>query len=77
MRREYRLTKIKGIKAAAGAKTVMPGISTRANIQNNHRIMITSKIKAGMLKGSPVRKDIEGCSDSTLPVFEKHVNPEQ
>jgi hypothetical protein len=53
----------------------MPGISTRANIQNNHRIMITSKIKTGVLKSSLVRKDIEGCPDSTLPVFEKHVNP--
>jgi nickel-dependent lactate racemase len=44
---------------SGGAKAIMPGVSTRAAIQNNHSLMVKSEASAGRLVGNPVREDIE------------------
>ena len=44
---------------SGGAKAVMPGCSTPAAIQNNHRRMVEEAACAGRLEGNPVREDIE------------------
>jgi nickel-dependent lactate racemase len=44
---------------SGGAKAIMPGVSSRAAIQNNHRLMVKSEASAGRLEGNPVREDIE------------------
>lgn len=44
---------------SGGAKAVMPGVSTRAAIQNNHSRMVEQAARAGALEGNPVREDIE------------------
>lgn len=44
---------------SGGAKCIMPGVSTRDAIQNNHRLMTHCKAIAGLLDGNPVREDIE------------------
>jgi nickel-dependent lactate racemase len=44
---------------SGGAKAIMPGVSTRAAIQNNHSLMVKSEASAGRLEGNPVREDIE------------------
>lgn len=44
---------------SGGAKAIMPGVSTRAAIQNNHRRMVEDAACAGRIDGNPVRKDIE------------------
>ncbi len=44
---------------SGGAKAIMPGVSTRAAIQNNHSYMIREEACAGRLSGNPVREDIE------------------
>lgn len=44
---------------SGGYKAIMPGVSTPAAIQANHRMMIEAQAKAGRLDGNPVREDIE------------------
>lgn len=44
---------------SGGAKAIMPGVSTRAAIQNNHSQMVREEACAGRLEGNPVREDIE------------------
>jgi nickel-dependent lactate racemase len=44
---------------SGGYKAIMPGVSTRAAIQMNHRHMVESEAYAGHLEGNPVRDDIE------------------
>ena len=44
---------------SGGAKAIMPGVSTREAIQNNHSQMVKSEASAGRLDGNPVREDIE------------------
>lgn len=44
---------------SGGAKSIMPGVSTREAIQNNHSRMVLPEAAAGRLDGNPVREDIE------------------
>lgn len=44
---------------SGGAKAIMPGVSTPAAIQANHRMMISEGACAGKLEGNPIREDIE------------------
>ena len=44
---------------SGGAKAIMPGVSTREAIQNNHRMMTDPRCCAGNLKTNPLRADIE------------------
>ena len=44
---------------SGGAKAIMPGVSTREAIQNNHSRMVLPAAAAGKLEGNPVRMDIE------------------
>ena len=44
---------------SGGAKAIMPGVSTPAAIQQNHRMMVSADACAGKLEGNPVRADIE------------------
>ncbi len=52
---------------SGGAKAIMPGCSTRAAIQANHRHMVAAAACAGQLAGNPVREDIEEAA-SLCPV---------
>ena len=42
-----------------GARTIMPGVSTRAAIQANHSMMVDPRSCTGVIKGNPVREDID------------------
>lgn len=44
---------------SGGYKAIMPGVSTPAAIQSNHKMMIRPESCAGRLEGNPVREDIE------------------
>ena len=44
---------------SGGAKALMPGVSTREAIQNNHSLMTRPGSCAGSLSGNTVREDIE------------------
>ncbi len=44
---------------SGGAKAVMPGICRRSAIQPNHSMMLEPSAKAGILRGNPVRDDID------------------
>jgi len=44
---------------SGGAKAIMPGVSTPAAIQANHRMMVEESACAGKLEGNPIRQDIE------------------
>lgn len=44
---------------SGGAKAIMPGVSTPAAIQVNHKMMLDPRSKTGNLEGNPVREDIE------------------
>ena len=44
---------------SGGAKAIMPGVSTPAAIQANHRMMVEEAACAGNLAGNPIREDIE------------------
>lgn len=44
---------------SGGVKAIMPGVSTRAAIQHNHRLMTKPGARAGKLDGNPIREDIE------------------
>ncbi|KUO63027.1 MAG: hypothetical protein APF84_10900 [Gracilibacter sp. BRH_c7a] len=44
---------------SGGYKALMPGVSTKAAIQNNHKMMLDPKAKIGVADGNPVREDLE------------------
>ena len=44
---------------SGGAKAIMPGVSTRAAIQSNHRMMVDKLACAGNITTNPLRADIE------------------
>ena len=44
---------------SGGAKAIMPGVSTRAAIQSNHRMMVDPLACAGNIATNPLRADIE------------------
>ena len=44
---------------SGGVKAIMPGVSTPAAIQANHRLMVREEACAGRLDGNPLRADIE------------------
>jgi nickel-dependent lactate racemase len=44
---------------SGGAKAVMPGICRRSAIQSNHSMMLETAARAGILRGNPVREDID------------------
>ena len=44
---------------AGGAKAVMPGLSTRNAIANNHKMQLSPNAQSGVLNGNPVREDID------------------
>ena len=44
---------------SGGAKAIMPGVSTPAAIQANHRLMVQEAACAGNLDTNPLRQDIE------------------
>lgn len=44
---------------SGGAKAIMPGVSTRAAIQMNHRMMVRPECSAGALENNPLRMDLE------------------
>lgn len=44
---------------SGGVKAIMPGVSTPAAIQANHRLMVYDDACAGKLDGNPLRQDIE------------------
>lgn len=48
---------------SGGAKAIMPGVSTRAAIQNNHSLMVNELACAGNITNNPLRKDIEEAAD--------------
>ncbi|KJR46184.1 Transcriptional regulator [Desulfosporosinus sp. I2] len=48
---------------SGGAKAIMPGVSTRAAIQANHRNMVREEAHAGNLETNPVRLDIDEVVD--------------
>ena len=44
---------------SGGAKAIMPGVSTREAIQNNHSMMVDARSCAGNLDDNPLRQDLE------------------
>lgn len=44
---------------SGGVKAIMPGVSTPAAIQSNHRMMVSEQACAGNLDTNPLRQDIE------------------
>lgn len=50
---------------SGGAKAIMPGVSTRAAIQENHSRMVEDAACAGRLEGNPIREDIEEAGAKT------------
>jgi len=44
---------------SGGRKAIMPGVSTRAAIQANHRMMVQPEASVGRLENNPLRMDIE------------------
>ncbi|MCX7788967.1 MAG: nickel-dependent lactate racemase [Spirochaetes bacterium] len=48
---------------SGGMKAIMPGVSTREAIQNNHGFMLEEGAEAGRIEGNPVREDIDEVLD--------------
>ncbi|MCL2497392.1 MAG: nickel-dependent lactate racemase [Symbiobacteriaceae bacterium] len=44
---------------SGGVKALMPGVSTRSAIQNNHRRMVLPEAAAARIVGNPVREDLD------------------
>lgn len=44
---------------SGGAKSLMPGVSTREAVQSNHSLMALPEASAGRLDDNPVRRDLE------------------
>ena len=44
---------------SGGYKAIMPGVSTRDAIQNNHSMMVRDDARAGAIEDNPLRMDIE------------------
>jgi len=52
---------------SGGSKAIMPGVSTREAIRQNHSMMVDGEAYAGNLN-SPVRKDIDEVCEKLLPI---------
>ncbi|MBR0130699.1 MAG: nickel-dependent lactate racemase [Firmicutes bacterium] len=48
---------------SGGIKAILPGCSTPAAIQANHRMMLDENAAAGRLDGNPLREDLEEAAD--------------
>lgn len=48
-----------------GAKSLLPGLSSKETIEANHSLLLDSKARAGLVVGNPIREDIE----ESLKVF--------
>lgn len=48
---------------SGGAKAIMPGVSDRAAIQANHRMMVLEDACAGNIRTNPLRRDLEEAAD--------------
>jgi nickel-dependent lactate racemase len=48
---------------SGGIKAILPGCSTPAAIQANHRMMLEENAAAGRLDGNPLREDLEEAGD--------------
>ncbi len=48
---------------SGGAKAIMPGVSTPAAIQVNHKMMLDPRSRTGNIVDNPVRADIEEAAD--------------
>lgn len=48
---------------SGGAKAIMPGVSSHAAIQANHRNMVHPEARAANLRSNPVRQDIDQVSE--------------
>lgn len=48
---------------SGGAKAILPGVSSRRAIRNNHSLMVDPGARAGVLEGNPVRSDIDELAD--------------
>ena len=48
---------------SGGTKAIMPGVSTPAAIQVNHRMMVRPEACVGRIEGNPIREDIEEAGD--------------
>lgn len=46
-----------------GAKAILPGVSSRASVMANHRMMLLPGATAARAEGNPVREDIEEAAD--------------
>ncbi len=63
---------------SGGAKAIMPGVSTPAAIQANHKMMVQEAACAGNLDTNPLRRDIEeagaicGCDYIVNAVLDEH-----
>jgi nickel-dependent lactate racemase len=44
---------------SGGAKALAPGVCSRATIESNHSLFLHPGAKAGMLKGNPLREELE------------------
>jgi len=44
---------------SGGAKALAPGVCSRTTIESNHSMFLHPDAKAGMLKGNPLREDLE------------------
>ena len=44
---------------SGGAKAIMPGVSTPAAIQANHRMMVREDATTAKIEGNPIREDLE------------------
>jgi len=44
---------------SGGAKALAPGVCSRATIESNHSLFLHPDAKAGMLKGNPLREELE------------------
>jgi nickel-dependent lactate racemase len=48
---------------SGGLKAILPGVSSRQTIEQNHRMMVDPASRAGKLQGNPVREDIDDVSN--------------
>lgn len=48
---------------SGGAKAILPGVSSRASVMANHRMMLMPGASAARAEGNPVREDIEEAAD--------------
>jgi lactate racemase len=54
---------------SGGAKAIIPGCASQDTITANHGLMVQPEARAGILKGNPVREDLEEAANSLGPIF--------